>query len=147
MRAPKLPVLRGALFSFFGLLLACAPAFAQPIGYDGARHLLNRVGFGATDADVRELAGLARADAVDRLLAGARREAVLKAPAFVDTPPVPFYKLRQMSPEERMADTRRNVEQGLDLREWWVREMLATPSPLTEKMTLFWHNHFATSQQ
>jgi uncharacterized protein (DUF1800 family) len=25
--------------------------------------------------------------------------------------------------------------------------MLATPSPLTERMTLFWHNHFATSQQ
>jgi uncharacterized protein (DUF1800 family) len=25
--------------------------------------------------------------------------------------------------------------------------MLNTPSPLTEKMTLFWHNHFATSQQ
>ena len=25
--------------------------------------------------------------------------------------------------------------------------MLATPSPLTEKMTLFWHNHFVSSQQ
>jgi uncharacterized protein (DUF1800 family) len=25
--------------------------------------------------------------------------------------------------------------------------MLASPSPLTERMTLFWHNHFATSQQ
>jgi uncharacterized protein (DUF1800 family) len=25
--------------------------------------------------------------------------------------------------------------------------MLATPSPVTERMTLFWHNHFATSQQ
>src|SRR4029078_5126264 len=25
--------------------------------------------------------------------------------------------------------------------------MLATPSPLTERMTLFWHGHFATSIQ
>ena len=25
--------------------------------------------------------------------------------------------------------------------------MLATPSPLTERMTLFWHNHFVSSQQ
>jgi uncharacterized protein (DUF1800 family) len=25
--------------------------------------------------------------------------------------------------------------------------MIATPTPLTERMTLFWHNHFATSQQ
>jgi len=28
-----------------------------------------------------------------------------------------------------------------------VREMLDTPSPLTERMTLFWHNHFVSSQQ
>lgn len=27
----------------------------------------------------------------------------------------------------------------------WVRRMLATSSPLTEKLTVFWHNHFATA--
>lgn len=59
----------------------------------------------------------------------------------------PFYKLRQMSAEERMADTRKIIEQGFELRAWWLHEMLASPSPLTERMTLFWHNHFATSQQ
>ncbi|MCC8401778.1 DUF1800 domain-containing protein [Paraburkholderia sp. MMS20-SJTN17] len=25
------------------------------------------------------------------------------------------------------------------LRAWWVREMLNTPAPLSERMTLFWH--------
>ena len=44
-------------------------------------------------------------------------------------------------------EQRRNLEHAFQLREWWFREMLTTPSPLTEKMTLFWHNHFATSQQ
>jgi uncharacterized protein (DUF1800 family) len=29
------------------------------------------------------------------------------------------------------------------LRGWWLRRILQTPSPLLEKMTLFWHNHFA----
>ncbi len=52
-----------------------------------------------------------------------------------------------MTPEERQAQQRKNVERAFELREWWFREMLTTPSPLTEKMTLFWHNHFATSQQ
>jgi uncharacterized protein (DUF1800 family) len=28
---------------------------------------------------------------------------------------------------------------------WWVYRMLGTPHPLREKLTLFWHNHFATS--
>lgn len=32
------------------------------------------------------------------------------------------------------------------LRAWWVREMLSTPSPLPERMTLFSHNHFTSGQ-
>ncbi len=146
MRAPILPDVRGTLICLFGALLSVA-AFARPIGYDGARHLLNRTGFGATDAEVREMAGLARAEAVERVLAGARREAALKPPALVDEAPLPFYKLRQMKIEDIQADTRRNFEQTLEVREWWMREMLSTASPVTERMTLFWHSHFATSQQ
>jgi uncharacterized protein (DUF1800 family) len=31
------------------------------------------------------------------------------------------------------------------LQGWWLYRMLHTPHPLRERMTLFWHNHFATS--
>ena len=31
------------------------------------------------------------------------------------------------------------------LKAWWIYRMLFTPDPLTEKLTLMWHNHFATS--
>jgi uncharacterized protein (DUF1800 family) len=31
-----------------------------------------------------------------------------------------------------------------NLRAWWLRRMIQTPHPLLEKMTLFWHSHFAT---
>jgi len=31
------------------------------------------------------------------------------------------------------------------LRAWWLRRMILTPHPLLEKMTLFWHSHFATN--
>ena len=31
------------------------------------------------------------------------------------------------------------------LQSWWVGHMVQTPTPLTEKMTLFWHNHFPSS--
>ena len=41
----------------------------------------------------------------------------------------------------------REIQRGLELRGWWVSEMITTPSPLTERMTLFWHNHFVSSQQ
>jgi uncharacterized protein (DUF1800 family) len=52
-----------------------------------------------------------------------------------------------MDPEDRKAFLKVQVQHGIEMRAWWIGEMLATPSPLTERMTLFWHNHFATSQQ
>jgi uncharacterized protein (DUF1800 family) len=33
------------------------------------------------------------------------------------------------------------------LAAWWLYAMLATPRPLLEKTTLFWHGHFATSAE
>ena len=30
---------------------------------------------------------------------------------------------------------------------WWAQRMLVTPRPLQEKMALFWHGHFATSEE
>ena len=122
-------------------------ALAAPLGEEGARHLLGRAGFGASPAEVAEFAPLDREAAVDRLLDGARREPSIAPPAFVDAPFEPYYRLQRMSAEERMAAQKVLREQGLELRGWWLREMVSTPSPLTERMTLFWHNHFATSQQ
>lgn len=29
---------------------------------------------------------------------------------------------------------------------WWANRMLTTPAPLTEKVALFWHGHFATNE-
>jgi len=35
---------------------------------------------------------------------------------------------------------------GIDaLKNWWLYRMLYSANPLAEKMALFWHNHFATS--
>ena len=31
------------------------------------------------------------------------------------------------------------------LRAWWLRRIILTPHPLLEKMTLFWHSHFAAN--
>jgi len=119
---------------------------AGPMGFDEARHLLNRTSFAAQTAEIEDYAKLTRAEAVDRLLAETRRQAAYPAPAWTAKYERVFRP--DMTQEERMKANRRElVERGLELRTWWVAEMLSTPSPLTEKMTLFWHNHFATSQQ
>jgi uncharacterized protein (DUF1800 family) len=134
-----------------GCMLAANAAFAAPadapLGADGARHLLNRTGFAASESELRTFSGLTREAAAKRLLGAVTGKAIAAPPTWVNELPIAPRKLQAMSQEERMAELRRNVEHAFELREWWYREMLTTPSPLTEKMTLFWHNHFATSQQ
>ena len=41
---------------------------------------------------------------------------------------------------------RANVLETDRLGLWWANRMLTTPRPLEEKLTLFWHGHFATGQ-
>ncbi len=124
-----------------------APATA-PMGYDDARHLLVRTGFGPTDAEVRAFAALTREQGVNLVLRDVRTEAVTQAPAFANDPAALRYpRGESVTPEERRAFQQQQVRQGLELRAWWMHEMLVTPSPITERMTLFWHNHFVSSQQ
>ncbi len=130
------------------LLLGAASApVAAPMGFDEARLLLVRTSFAANVAEIETFARLSRGEAVERLLTWSRQPTVTPPPAWVNEPFESLRRLRTMSEEERKAFRRDQVEKGLELRAWWVTEMLATPSPLTEKMTLFWHNHFVSSQQ
>jgi hypothetical protein len=41
---------------------------------------------------------------------------------------------------------RANVIETERLALWWANRMLTTPRPLEEKLTLFWHGHFANGQ-
>ncbi|MEO8751762.1 MAG: DUF1800 domain-containing protein [Casimicrobiaceae bacterium] len=130
------------------LSLAAGIAAAAPMGFDDARHLLVRTGFGPSDAEVRTFASLSREQAVAQLLRDTRTSAVTAPPGWTaDESPLRYPRPETATPEERKAFQQQQVRQGLELRAWWVQEMLATPSPLTERMTLFWHNHFVSSQQ
>lgn len=117
------------------------------MGYDEARLLLVRTSYAASEREVARFAQLDRVQAVERLLAGAVTGARTPPPAWVDERIVPPRELRAMSQEERKAELATMFRRGVELREWWLGEMLTTPWPLTETMTLFWHNHFVSSQQ
>ena len=128
--------------------------------YGAAQHLLNRAGFGGTPAQVRALVELGLERAVDYLVdfEGER----------VSNEGVDFKSdiLRAQTPEERetlrraraMNDTEtiariereRQERQNADraqigaMKRWWLARMIETGRPLQEKLTLFWHGHFAT---
>jgi uncharacterized protein (DUF1800 family) len=90
-------------------------------------HLYRRATFGATQANLE--AGLKNGPqkTIDAILRGGPGLAELD---------------QRLAP---LAETLARANDGARLRAWWVARMLHTPHPLREKMTLFWHNHFATS--
>jgi uncharacterized protein (DUF1800 family) len=128
---------------------AAVPASAAngAMGADAARHLLSRVGFAASAADIVAFAKLSRTEAADQLVKAATTVAITPLLPWVGEAPITPAKRQIMSREQIQDERKLNNERTFELRDWWFREMLNTPSPLTEKMTLFWHNHFATSQQ
>jgi uncharacterized protein (DUF1800 family) len=59
--------------------------------------------------------------------------------------------LRGPGKEAAVADRKefhhRLTGQMTELSQWWLHRMLAVQQPIHEKLTLLWHNHFATSAQ
>lgn len=90
-----------------------------------AAHLLRRAGFGADWPAIEQALADGPAKTVDRLLRPPENLAGFNA-AF--------------DRYDAAAATGASAE---SLRAWWLRRMMETPCPLLEKMTLFWHGHFA----
>jgi uncharacterized protein (DUF1800 family) len=99
----------------------------MPTAYADVAHLLRRAGFGGTPAEINALAALDLPAIVDRLL------------DTTDAPPV------TEPPEVRDPAQPNSWWRGVGVHNWWLERMRTTPSPLIEKMALFWHGHFATS--
>jgi uncharacterized protein (DUF1800 family) len=51
------------------------------------------------------------------------------------------------TPAARKQYHRQLSEQQGVLSDWWLRRMVSVAQPVHEKLTLLWHNHFATSAQ
>lgn len=93
------------------------------------RRLFWRAGFGATKKEAAYWARRSKAQTIAWLLNGG---------------PGPHVKLPAPRVDGRGLDPAN--EYGDDVL-WWLDKMLRSRRPLQEKMTLFWHDHFATRDQ
>ena len=153
-----------------------SPIAASDWSYDRAAHLVERAGFGATPEEIARLAAMTPEQAVAALVdyeAIDDRQPPFDESGIWDPGMDPFPPSRaeavriarergeglgeQVLPEgtqrrlQPVVDkffyslTANNIEtQRLGL--WWATRMLTTKRPLEEKLTLFWHGHFATGQ-
>ncbi len=115
------------------------------LSFDDARHLLVRTGFNASIAEIDRFKGKTRTQAVEDILLGIRTSAINADPKWSNDPLPDFKQRRKASATMKkvMFEERRN--KGIELQAWWYKEMVETPSPLTERLVLFWHNHFTSS--
>jgi uncharacterized protein (DUF1800 family) len=104
------------------------PTAADPWGPKWAAHLYRRAAFGPSRQDLREAERLGPERTLD-LLMGGRPHAGDVVETLVDS--------------GRIAAERDDTAE--ELRGWWLYAMLQGGHPLREKLTLFWHDHFATS--
>jgi len=143
---------------------------------DRAAHLLERAGFGGTPAELAQLTAMSPKQAVHSLVdyhatknpqppfedsgafdpgldpfAPSRPAATDLAKASgealgVKSKPAGNRKLQQVA--DRYLYWKRVTKLETErLAYWWANRMLTTKHPLQEKMTLFWHGHFATGDE
>ena len=108
-------------------------------------HLLRRTMFGLTQSDLSYFSNMT----LDQVVAA------LLTPAPTPAPPVWTYAAQAPDPDVAQGATWVNAPfesnagtingyRKASLKQWWVGLMLNQNRSITEKMTLFWHNHFAT---
>ncbi len=135
-----------------------------PAKWDRAKaaHLLNRAAFGGTPAQIDAVQKSGLATAVRNLVDGpsqpvaavpppwaapkdlqVRRDSVQDIAALSADPGT----RKQIEQQFRKDVRREEVGQIRDLGVWWLQRMRTSPDALQEKLTLFWHGHFATSVQ
>jgi uncharacterized protein (DUF1800 family) len=138
------------------------PLKKSAFGFEEARHLLWRAGFGGTANQIQTLVSWGLEKSVDHLvsfgsvkydeprsdqfdkdimrpLTAEERMEQRRAAAARDEDSLARLRVMRQNAEQKDREQMRLVQQ------WWLKRMIETPRPLEEKLTLFWHGHFATS--
>lgn len=123
--------------------LAGLQQFAAAWDESTLRHLLRRTLFGFKQEDINAWKGKSMAEVV-QLLVTPSPTPLPPVNNYNDTsfsdPTVPAGQTWVNAPYDGNANGRRNSS----LKSWWIGNLIQQTSSVHEKMTLFWHNHFAT---
>lgn len=109
--------------------------------------MLRRAGFGVTGPEVDAAVGRDWPGYVDAMLstdpAADPGAVATPMPALAAASPPG----KRATPAAHKQYNEQVTEQLGVLSDWWIRRMVHVRQPVHEKLTLLWHNHFATSAQ
>jgi uncharacterized protein (DUF1800 family) len=118
--------------------------YAQPLTVAQAAHLLRRATFGPTQTEITNFTGLSAATAIQNLINNIN---------YIPSPPVDLNETKTTVGQEYVnsvydSTLGRNFEFRYYYNHWWINMMAkqgGNPS-IIDKMTLFWQNHFVTTE-
>ncbi len=136
-RLERLPTVQGVIedstmSSTASALIPYEPGPADPFDHRKAAHLLRRSGFGAAPDEVTKAVEVGFEGTVDALFDASvaeQQDAEFQA-AF-----------------DAVSGKLASFGETEGLQAWWIYRMIQSRTPLREKLTLFWHGHFATSNE
>jgi len=115
---------------------------SENLDFEQARHLLDRCLFGAKKSEINALVGKSISTAMSSLLS---------TPTTPDPPlsydPADLGVTVGTTWINAAYDSTYNNSRLRSLRAWWIKQMMVQGTSLTEKMGLFWHNHFVTESE
>ena len=111
------------------------------------QHLAWRAGFGEPLPLILEWTDKRRKQVVHQVLSGPKKKDLTPVEVISATELPDYQKVKSMSEEERKQVRKMNTQGVKDLNIAWVQTMIASEHPLREKMSLFWHGHFACRTQ
>ena len=127
------------------IIIVFAITDASALTLSESKHLLSRTGFGGSLSEIKQLLPLNRQQSIEFLLNGIQTRPQNPPSDNISRIPSNVVRLKQAGPDEKKKFRKAQRKRALELQAWWFDEMLRTHSPLTEKMVLFWHNHFVSA--
>jgi uncharacterized protein (DUF1800 family) len=113
------------------------------------QHLCWRAGFGPSTDQMKELSRQKPEKLFHSILKASERKPDLFDVADpqlkeMASQPISLAKLRELKPDEKQMFRKQSVQDIAKLNIRWLNEMTTSDAQLLEKMSLFWHGHFAT---
>ncbi|MEZ6095939.1 MAG: DUF1800 domain-containing protein [Pirellulaceae bacterium] len=105
-----------------------SPDTTEPWNRTRVAHLVRRTGFGVTLSELDQIVSGGFDQAIENLI---RCEGAEE------------YDLQMAGMERTLA----SQQEPAALASWWLLRMINSPTPFLEKLTFFWHGHFATGAE
>ncbi len=131
---------------FFALLSLSLNQTANAMTIDQAQNLIGKTGLGTSPEEINSVLNMSVNNAIDKIIYYSTNSAQLSVPQNIISDNQNIYR-KDLSEYQKKQIRKKYNKQEKELKLWWYKQMITTKSPITERMTLFWHNHFTSSSK